>query len=485
MKIRSIVMNISRRKFLIGAGATGAVIGGGAVLTPMIKRQGELIDGKSRALPVEGTPGPLPKRTDVAIVGGGIIGILTAINLAERGLDVTVLEKGVVAGEQSGRAYGQVISYEVGKEIFPLHHYGQIYWREMNKRIGADSSYRTTGRIAVPSSAESLEKGRAWVKEAQEWAKSSGVPLSTRFIEGEELKQRLAGTSTNYPIAAFEADAGAVDPEIAAPVLAEYAKRIGVKIYTHCAVRGIETEGGVISDVVTEKGAIKASKVVVSAGYWARLFMGNLGVDVPTLSIYLTQSRMRGLKGMPPVNVHMPYGEIGVHFRPQADGSYAVAPRVFTESITKDSFLLSPRFMHVLFSGAELPLRFKVGEDLIHSFETPTSWKLDEITPFEKNRIAAATHSPHDLKQEVQLTREAFPIFKDSEVIEKWGAVVPITDDEIPIISEVPKYPGLVLNVPVGWGMTESPVSSEITADIIMGRTPKFDIKPFSIDRFK
>lgn len=61
---------------------------------------------------------------------------MTAINLAERGMSVTILEKGQIAGEQSGRAYSQIISYQTSPEIFPLHHYGKILWRGMNEKIG-------------------------------------------------------------------------------------------------------------------------------------------------------------------------------------------------------------------------------------------------------------------------------------------------------------------------------------------------------------
>jgi glycine/D-amino acid oxidase-like deaminating enzyme len=48
----------------------------------------------------------LPDRVDVAIIGGGIIGTCTAMELAERGLKVALFEKGRIAGEQSGRNWG-------------------------------------------------------------------------------------------------------------------------------------------------------------------------------------------------------------------------------------------------------------------------------------------------------------------------------------------------------------------------------------------
>ena len=53
-------------------------------------------------------PGALPESADVVIIGGGIVGVSTALFLANQGIDVALCEKGHVAGEQSGRNWGWV-----------------------------------------------------------------------------------------------------------------------------------------------------------------------------------------------------------------------------------------------------------------------------------------------------------------------------------------------------------------------------------------
>lgn len=471
-------MKISRRNLLLGVGAAG-VIAAGATVVPMIRREGRFEPTKSRVPDVAGTEGDLPISADAVIIGAGLQGIMTAINLTERGLKVVICEKGAVGGEQSGRAYSQIISYKTSPAIFPLHHYGKILWRGMNEKIGADTSYRTQGRVEVPSSEEDLEVTRAWIKSTAE-NPGFNTPLQTRMIEGTELANRLPDAQTPWKIGGFEEDAGSLDPEVVTPAMANYAKSIGVKIYIDCAVRGIETAGGKISDVVTEKGAIKTSRVVLTGGIWSRLFMGNLGVDVPTLNVYLSQQRITGVPGAPKGNVHLPNG---IHFREQADGTYAVAPRIFTSSIVKDSFLLGPRFMHVL-SGGELPLQFALGKDLFNSFTMSTSWRLDEVTPFEEYRTATNTPNNEHLDGVLERLRNEFPVFKASKVVERWGGTVAPTDDEIPIISEVKEYPGLVINTATGWGMTESPASGHLTADLLMGTAPIIDPTPFRLSRF-
>ncbi len=56
--------------------------------------------------------GPLPEAADVVVIGGGVVGVMTAWFLARRGVKVVVCEKGRIAGEQSSRNWGWVPSAE-------------------------------------------------------------------------------------------------------------------------------------------------------------------------------------------------------------------------------------------------------------------------------------------------------------------------------------------------------------------------------------
>ena len=61
----------------------------------------------SDSAPPEHT-GPLPERTEVVVIGGGVIGVTTALFLARAGVPVLLLEKGRIAAEQSSRNWGWV-----------------------------------------------------------------------------------------------------------------------------------------------------------------------------------------------------------------------------------------------------------------------------------------------------------------------------------------------------------------------------------------
>ncbi|EIT6900533.1 FAD-dependent oxidoreductase [Salmonella enterica] len=471
-------MGITRRKLLTGS-AIVVVAAGAGVLTPMLMQEGRLVSGKPRVGFVDGMEGPLPEQADAVVIGAGILGIMTAINLVERGLSVVIVEKGNIAGEQSSRFYGQVITYKMTGATFLLHHTGKQRWREMNARVGADTSYRTQGRVDVPLDEADLEYVRKWIDTT---SKDTGtdIPFKTRMIEGDELKSRLKGASSDWKIAGFEEDSGSLDAEITTFVMAEYAKKIGVKIYTNCAARGIETQGGKISDVVTEKGAIKTSRVVLAGGAWSRLFMQNLDINLPTLPAYQSQQIISGAPGAPGGNVALPGN---IFFREQADGTYATSPRIIIAPVIKESFIYGYKYIPLI-SQPDFPVHISLNEQLINSLMQPTHWKLNEVSPFEKNRDMVAVPDITGLDESLEKLRAEFPAFKESKLIDRWGGAMAIAPDEDPIISAVKEYPGLVVNTATGWGMTESPVSAELTADLLLGEESFMDPKPFSLYRF-
>lgn len=362
---------------------------------------------------------------------------------------------------------------------FLLHHTGKQRWREMNAKVGADTSYRTQGRVDVPLDEADLEYVRKWIDTT---SKDTGtdIPFKTKMIEGDELKSRLKGASSDWKIAGFEEDSGSLDAEITTFVMAEYAKKIGVKIYTNCAARGIETQAGKISDVVTEKGAIKTSRVVLAGGAWSRLFMQNLDINLPTLPAYQSQQIISGAPGAPGGNVALPGN---IFYREQADGTYATSPRIIIAPVIKESFIYGYKYIPLI-SQPDFPVHISINEQLINSLMQPTHWKLNEVSPFEKNRDMVAVPDIKGLDDSLEKLRAEFPAFRESKLLDRWGGAMAIAPDEDPIISAVKEYPGLVINTATGWGMTESPVSAELTADLLLGEESFMDPEPFSLYRF-
>ena len=83
-----------------------------------------------------------PERASVVVIGGGIIGACTALELAERGIDVVLCEKGEVGAEQSSRNWGWCRQMGRDPREIPLAIEALRLWRGMNERVGAETGFR-------------------------------------------------------------------------------------------------------------------------------------------------------------------------------------------------------------------------------------------------------------------------------------------------------------------------------------------------------
>jgi glycine/D-amino acid oxidase-like deaminating enzyme len=91
--------------------------------------------------------GALPSKVDVVVIGGGIVGVCTALTLAERGVSVALCEKGLIGAEQSGRNWGWVRQMGRDPAELPLAIESLTLWKGMNERIGVSPiSAATPGR---------------------------------------------------------------------------------------------------------------------------------------------------------------------------------------------------------------------------------------------------------------------------------------------------------------------------------------------------
>ena len=91
----------------------------------------------------------LPAETDVVIVGGGIVGVSSAYELSKRGLRVTLLEKGTVAGGQSGRNWGFIRQQGRAPEELPLMIQANGIWSRMEGELDTDIEWTQGGNLRL------------------------------------------------------------------------------------------------------------------------------------------------------------------------------------------------------------------------------------------------------------------------------------------------------------------------------------------------
>ncbi|MGO4282813.1 NAD(P)/FAD-dependent oxidoreductase [Bosea sp. TAB14] len=417
----------------------------------------------------------LPAASDVVVIGGGIIGITTALFLAREGISVTVCEKGEVGHEQSGRNWGWVRIMGRDPGEIPLGLESMRLWSEMDRLVGGDTGFTRSGIVYVADTPAKLAEHEAWLDHAKSYQ------LDSRLLSTREIDAVLPGGKRAFAGALFTPSDARAEPQKAVPAMARALRRHGGTVLTRCAVRGIETAAGRVSGVVTERGPIACQRVVLAGGAWSRLFLGNLGIDLPALKILGSVFRTEPLDG-PPVHA---VGASDFAFRKRQDGGYTIAHRgASVAEIVPDSFRLLFDFLPSLVKQRH-ELRLSLGHRFLDEARTPRRWSLDAETPFERMRILDPKPSEAILQEAQRNLTAAFPAFAGLKVKESWGGLIDATPDGVPVIGAVPRLPGFFIASGFsGHGFGIGPGAGRLIADLVSGHTPMIDPKPFRLERF-
>jgi glycine/D-amino acid oxidase-like deaminating enzyme len=418
----------------------------------------------------------LPKEASIVVIGGGVAGVSTALELAERGLDVVLIEKGEIAAEQSSRNWGWVRQMGRDAREIPLIRVAMQSWEGMNARIGAETGFTRCGILY-------LCETEAQVADKLRWYEDNAKPhgLSTRMITGKEANELQPGCTHAWKGALYTPDDARAEPFIAVPAMAEGARRKGVKIFAQCAARGLETKAGRISAVVTEKGSIACDTVVLAGGAWSRRFLHNLGIPLPQLTVVNSVMRTE------PIDTGNTRTCWGNHFtfRKRMDGGFTITHNHFSVAdIVPDSFRLFREFLPALmvdWSG----LRLRFGKRFFDEARLKRRWALDETSPFEQVRILDPEPVQDILDDAAKHLVDFYPAFRPMKIAERWAGCIDATPDAIPVISKCHHLEGLHLCTGFsGHGFGLGPGAGKLMAELVTGESPCVDPAPFRYTRF-
>lgn len=420
-------------------------------------------------------PDSCPDSADIVIIGGGIVGVSTAWFLARQGVDVALCEKGHIAGEQSGRNWGWVRQQARDPREMPMILDSLKIWRELADAIGEDVGFRSTGCLFLARTEKELERYDGWLGVAKEYN------LDTRILRGAELDKQLAGGAGRWVGGMYTASDGRAEPHKAAPAIARAAARQGATILTACAVRGVETEAGRVSGVVTEHGTIRTSTVLCAAGAWTSMFCRSLGISVPQLKVRGTVARTN--PGVKVLDGDVFDKRMGI--RRREDGGYTIAHgAILDHSITPSTFRYSLQFLRALMQEIHL-LRIRIGREFLEELLTPTRWPLDRESPFERKRVLDPEPNRSALRKLEKLLGEVFPELAGIGIAESWAGMVETTPDVVPIISADERLPGFHIATGFsGHGFGIGPGAGRSIAAMLTGSGDGVDLSEFRLSRF-
>jgi sarcosine oxidase, subunit beta len=253
---------------------------------------------------------------DVAIAGGGVMGCALAYQLASRGVDVVLLERGALGGESTGKCAGgvrQQFSNEANVRVMRL---AVRMLSDFEAEVGAAADFRQNGYLFVLTRPQDVEDFHGLM---EMWHR---VGLTeARWVDPEEARRLSPILEVDDVLGCtFCPTDGIASPADVTAGYAAAARRHGARIREGVAVTGVEVTGGRVTGVQTAAGEIATRMLFNCAGAWSAAIGGMAGVEVPVLPyrrhIFVTDS-FPALPRSNPMTVDF---ATSLYFHPEGDG---------------------------------------------------------------------------------------------------------------------------------------------------------------------
>ncbi len=421
---------------------------------------------------------PLPKDVDVVVIGGGVIGVFTALNLAEAGRRVLLCEKGRIAGEQSSRNWGWIRQQGRDEAELPIAMQSVGLWRDIDRRLNGACGVQQNGVAYLTTDRSELPRFEAWVETARRHG------LHSEMMTPAQIKESFSGKSDHGWIGGVRTPSDCKgEPWQAVPAVARHAHALGVVMIENCAVRRLDMQAGKVAGVVTEMGRVACHQVVLAGGAWSRLFLGAHGVKIPQLSVLATAARTGPLPEFARLNAV----DDALAIRRRDDGGYTLATadrHLFHLGL--DGFASFRQWLPELRrQWRHTGFRLGAPKGFPDGWRTPRQWAADDVTPFEDMRVLEPDPMPGAVGRMTSRFAARFGQIGQAGIAEAWSGMIDAMPDIVPIVDAVPQLPGLTLAAGMsGHGFGIGPGFGRAIARRLLGEPDEHDLSRFRFDRF-
>ncbi|MEE8141971.1 MAG: FAD-dependent oxidoreductase [Planctomycetota bacterium] len=376
----------------------------------------------------------MTQNADAIIVGGGIMGVNIALRLAREKLGkVLLLEKTFLGAGSTGKSGAILRQHYSHETTIRMARESLLHYRDYHARTGSDIGFQNPGMVFITH-----ERDLQAMKKNVELQQSLGVQVE--ILNSEALSDfEPRGQFRPHDIAAWEPEAGYVDPLRTVYSLAEEAQSAGVEIRTGTLVTDVLISADQVTGVQTSKGeTISAPTVINAGGPWAKILLDRLEIEMPLTVIRPEQAYLE-----PPADFGKRvaiYGDLinGIYWKPEDAGWTRVGKLSYEgdAEVNPDDY----------------------DEGVSHAF-----------IEFCRMRISRRV-----------------PRYREAVSWGGCGALYTVTPDAHPLIGRVPQIEGLFLVSGFsGHGFKLGPAVGQGVASLITGSDPGgFDAEFFAVDRF-
>ena len=364
----------------------------------------------------------MSRHPDVLILGGGVIGLSVAWELAGEGVSVDLLERGRVGREASWAGAGMLPPGDLEAAVTPLDRLrglSHALWPRWSERLradtGVDNGFARPGTLHVRTDAGRGSDGDRI---------APGVRAEP--IAGDEVRRLEPHLSSRVTTAVHLPDGGQVRNPRHVRALRLVCERAGVRVLERTPAHRLRLRDGRITGVDTPSGHHHAGTVVVCGGAWSGGLLETVGFSAPVRPVR---------------------GQI-VLFRSPA-----------------------PPLARVVEQGSRYLVPRSDGRTLVGSVEEEAGFEV-RTTPAAVDGLTG-------------FARDLVPALADAEVEQSWAGLRPGSPDGLPLLGPVPGIRGLFVAAGHHRnGLQMSPGTGRLIARLVTGRDPGVSLDGLTADRF-
>lgn len=213
--------------------------------------------------------------TDVAIVGGGIVGASAAFALRRMGVGVVLIERDLCGSRASGVNYGGVRRQGRPVSQLPLALRAHEIWQGLPELIGTDGEYVRSGHLKLARSPEDMVALENYYERTKEFG------LDLELISGARLRAAHPWLGQKVVGGSLCPTDGHANPRIVSPAFARAAERAGARVMERTAVLSIDHDGDTFFFQCERDVTIRSRTLINCAGAWAGAIAEQFGEPVP------------------------------------------------------------------------------------------------------------------------------------------------------------------------------------------------------------
>ena len=355
-------------------------------------------------------------RKKVLIVGGGIVGCMTAMELVKRGCSVTIVERNQIASQTSGEsswAGGGILlpllPWMYSDQVNALTNNGANAYRQLSQQLqqetGIDANFEQSGFLILP---------KFDVEAAQAWCSRNQMPLQPVKASAFGV-QSLSGENALWLPTVCQ-----IRPPYLMQAMRKWLDQNNVTMLEHTELIPLK-QTPTLNEWETVNGEkLTADQFVVTSGAWSFELLKETSAKL---------------------NIKPMRGQI-LLYKPQKN---------LEQIVYREGFYMIPRRDGYLLAGSTL-------EDV--GFDTA-------ITQAVRDEISAKAEA-------------IMPKLKGMPIIKHWSGLRPGTPDNLPTISAHPSIENLYLNTGhFRYGLTMAPASAQLVAALMLDEKPLIDASPY------